>query len=55
MQKVLELQRSPAFPFIDDIIFALRNGTMINCPITIEDEKRFNMVYGRNPAQIKAK
>ena len=55
VQKVLELQRSLAFPSINDIIYALRNGTMVNCPITIDDVKRFNMVYGKNPAEVKGK
>ena len=36
----------------DYIIFALRNGTMVNYPITVEDVKRFNMVYDRSPWSI---
>ena len=35
VQKALELQRLLAFPSIDDNNFAIRNGTMINCPITM--------------------
>ena len=28
---------------------------MVNCPITIDDVKRFNMVNGKNAAEIKGK
>ena len=51
----VRIERSLAYPSTEDIIFALRNGTMVNCHITIDDVKRFNMIYGKVPAELKGK
>ena len=55
VEKVAKLHKSLGYPSTSDMMYAIRNGTILNCPITPDDVKRYWMVYERNIAEIKGK
>ena len=52
---VIDLQRSFGYPSRKELINSLRNGTVINCPITVEDLLRAEAVCGKPIAALKGK
>lgn len=55
ISKVLDLQRSLGYPSRKEIANAIRNGVIIDCPITIDDIQRTEYVYGRSVPELKGK
>ena len=55
VDKVEKLHKSLGYPSIPEIMNAVRDGTIVNCPITPDDVKRYSMVYGKNIAEVKGK
>ena len=45
VEKVAKLHKSFGYPSMQDMMNAIRNGTIVNCPLTPDDVTRYSMVF----------
>ena len=55
ISKVIDLQRSLGYASRKELISAIRNGVIVDCPIIVQDVERTEYVYGKSAPKLKGK
>ena len=55
VERAIQLQKSLGYPSKREVIHAIRNEAVVNCPITVDDVLGAEHVHGKPAAKLKGK